>query len=275
MKLIAYFLTLSACGVSSAVASICGAIELQGSAASRYIYSGKNVAKQTRQSPYTVNTYVHVVSPSSTAPIATQTLLEEQFRILNDAYQGNGFQFTMVSTNFTVNAKWQNFTAFSAAEQEMKSTLRQGTYAEINLYVVDSLAGGVAGYAYDPLEAPSDAAVIRDGVVMLAGTLPGGSEAPYNEGLAAVHEIGHWLGLYHPYRTGGCGESGDLVDDTPVQDTESRGCPVGKDSCPDQPGVDSIHNYMDYSDDSCRNEFTPGQVVRMTALYETRLAAVN
>lgn len=36
---------------------------------------------------------------------------------------------------------------------------------------------------------------------------------------------------------------GDGIDDTPQQATESYGCPVGKDSCPGLPGLDSIHNY--------------------------------
>jgi hypothetical protein len=38
--------------------------------------------------------------------------------------------------------------------------------------------------------------------------------------------------------------------------------PEGNDICP-APGLDSIHNYMDYSDDSCITDFTPSQVQRM------------
>lgn len=41
-----------------------------------------------------------------------------------------------------------------------------------------------------------------------------------------------------------CEGEGDGIGDTPMQKEPSGGCPVGKDSCPDRPGVDSINNFM-------------------------------
>lgn len=37
-----------------------------------------------------------------------------------------------------------------------------------------------------------------------------------------------------------------MVADTPPQSKKTSGCPSSQDSCPGG-GVDSIHNYMDYS----------------------------
>ena len=46
---------------------------------------------------------------------------------------------------------------------------------------------------------------------------------------------------------------GDLVQDTPPENEPYSGCDPNNvpDTCPSQPGLDPIHNYMDYSDDVC------------------------
>ncbi|WP_366519832.1 hypothetical protein [Nocardioides sp.] len=51
---------------------------------------------------------------------------------------------------------------------------------------------------------------------------------------------------------------GDGVADTPAEAAPQFDCPVGADTC-DAPGLDPINNFMDYTQDSSMNMFTPGQ----------------
>ncbi|KAL4452007.1 hypothetical protein ABPG75_007669 [Micractinium tetrahymenae] len=118
---------------------------------------------------------------------------------------------------------------------------------------------------------------LPDAVFVDYRTLPGGPFTDYSGGRTATHEIGHWAGLAHVFdEAGACWAEGDGVADTPAQSTPTSGCPAAKDSCPGWPGMDSVHNFMDYSVDGCMHEFTAGQVVRMrAALLGIRPALVD
>jgi hypothetical protein len=87
---------------------------------------------------------------------------------------------------------------------------------------------------------------------------------PYNQGRSATHEVGHYLGLYHTFE-GGCGSAacyatGDLICDTNAESSPNFGCNAGSSSCG---SPDPVRNYMNYSDDTCMNQFTEEQARRM------------
>ncbi|KAK4121223.1 metalloprotease [Parathielavia appendiculata] len=222
------------------------------------------------QAVTTVDTYFHVVASSTSLSggYLTDAMLTAQLNALNEAYAPHSIQFALKGTTRTVNANWA--ADGNGYEMTMKRSLRKGTYSSLNVYFLRDM-GDNLGYCYFPEAGGATAGStvrIRDGCTVLYSTVPGGSTTNFNLGGTTTHEVGHWLGLYHTFQ-GGCTGSGDSVSDTPAQASASSGCPVGRDSCPNAAGVDPIHNYMDYSYDSCYEEFTAGQRARMQSFWNT------
>lgn len=214
---------------------------------------------------HTVNVYFHVIRSGTGVANGdiTDAQINSQIAVLNKAYatSSTGIQFKLVATDRTTNATWYTVTDATAAETAMKNALRKGTKADLNLYSAN-LGGGLLGWATFPSDYTS--APKLDGVVILFSSLPGGAAKPYDLGYTAVHEVGHWLGLYHTFQ-GGCSTPGDSVADTPAEQTAAFGCPLNRNTCTGSkyPGNDPIENYMDYSDDSCMSKFSAGQATRI------------
>ncbi|PIA93222.1 Extracellular metalloprotease [Cercospora beticola] len=222
-----------------------------------------------------VEVYVHVVSTQSKRGRYNNAMVQNQISVMNDAFKGTGFSFELVGFDITVDESWAKASAGSSEETDMKQALQRGRYQDLNLYFLSDLGDGLLGFCYFPTSDPSKQMRMLDGCINLADSMPGGAAKYYDMGLTAVHEVGHWFGLYHVFEGANCNdEKGDRVGDTPRQSTPTTGCPTNKNSCPRSKGVDSINNYMDYSYDSCLFEFTPGQGRRMRALFDSTRAGV-
>jgi hypothetical protein len=222
--------------------------------------------KAGRNFKATVPVYFHVVTDGSVGNL-TAAQIADQISVLNVTFGGGeggartGFTFELAGVTRTDNARWF-YSGSGGAEHDMKRALRRGGANALNLY--STTAGAYLGWAYLPSILTSPSQAYLDGVVVDWESMRGTSDTyagEFDQGETATHEVGHWLNLEHTFFNG-CSKRGDFVADTPPQKTPTSGCPEGKDTCP-EPGLDPIHNYMDYSFDSCYTEFTPGQAQRM------------
>jgi hypothetical protein len=218
----------------------------------------------------TTPVYFHVISDGSVGNV-TQKDIDTQITIMNLAAAGfyggvkTGFSFRLAGVTRTDNAAWFNAGPGSPAEREMKKALTRGAPQALNYY--STTAGPYLGWAYLPGLNPSQ--LYLDGIVVDWESMYKTSTTyagRFDLGFTAVHEWGHWVNLEHTFYRG-CSAGGDYVDDTPAMKIPTSRCPVGKDTCTNDPGLDPIHNFMDYSDDPCYSEFTAGQAARAQDSY--------
>ncbi|MFG2090832.1 MULTISPECIES: zinc metalloprotease [unclassified Spirillospora] len=192
--------------------------------------------------------------------------IRRQISTLNAAYGGKKggadtrVRFRLAGYDRTDEPAW--FHNPQRYESPMKRRLRRGGRRTLNIYTA-AVGTDVLGFSTFPQGYRENPRM--DGVVVDYRSLPGGSFGPFDHGYTAVHEIGHWLGLFHTFE-GGCFSPGDGVADTPYEARPAEGCPHSRDTCP-QRGRDPVHNFMDYAHDTCMREFTAGQGRRIRAAW--------
>ncbi|MEO7943528.1 MAG: zinc metalloprotease [Marmoricola sp.] len=176
------------------------------------------------------------------------------------------YRFSVKKVNYTRRDGWYHAYLYGTRDQRMKRRLHRGGADALNLYIN---GGGprnypVLGWSRFPWQYERTPKL--DGITVNVAALPGGKARGYNLGDTIMHETGHWLGLLHTFE-GGCDSRGDLVADTASEAEPSYECETTRDTCT-EPGLDPVHNFMDYSFDSCMDMLTAGQVRRMDAAFE-------
>ncbi|KAL0943403.1 metalloprotease mep1 [Colletotrichum truncatum] len=235
-----------------------------------------------QDAPKSVDVYFHITSTEANKDRITDAVVDAQFEVLHSTYLRHGFELNLVNVSRIVdNIAGKGFYAEDGpgipdfdGYLAWRTQTRRGAYDALNVYFFSDLNPAVGG-------ACNLAGVVQDGSQQFyldgcfvnGDTMPGlyprtGNDTVPRKGHIAVHEVGHWFGLFHTFHGRFCDGINDQVADTPAQAGASSGCPIGRNSCPDSPGLDPIHNFMDYSDDTCTTEFTPGQEARMHQQFD-------
>lgn len=238
--------------------------------------AGHALAPGKGGAPTVIPVYFHIVT-NDDGSLGGMTDAEVAIQIdaLNTGFAGTqspggfntNFRFQLVAIDRTANSTWFTATRDSTGDVEMKTALRRGTATTLNLYVRD-LEPGLGGWGGFPWWYASNP--VMDGPE-IDYTLVGRGLDPGLAGDVFVHEVGHWMGLYHTFQDG-CTSNNDYVSDTPAEAHYNVNCPTTTiDTCTGKgfSGTDPWMNFMDYTNDACKYQFTSGQSRRMDQMWGT------
>ncbi len=238
---------------------------------------------------YVIPTVIYVVHNNGVENI-TDTQVHSQIDKLNSEFSAHGISFCLATEeNGTslpgtgpdpgiVRIQSSLTNHLTSAEGTLKALSPLPADRYLRIWVVKDInnGSGIVGYARFPgTVAPAlEGIVMRYDVFGDVATCGCTNLIPSNDqGKVLAHEVGHYLNLYHTFQggcagttAGTCDTQGDLICDTPPVAVANTGCPGSPvNSCTETPtdNNDLLDNHMDYTNDNCRNNFTPGQETRM------------
>lgn len=250
----------------------------------RMLHNAKSyrIVKGEKQIVYTIPVVFHIIHEYGFENI-TDAQVYDQMEILNEDYRLRNADTNQIVPEFdTIKADifiefklatkdpWGNCTngiehiySHETFQGDDNSKLNQWHRSKyLNVWVVSSMEDGMAGYSFYP-SSVDQSRFFADGVIMLSDYVGSIGTSSYYTSRTLTHEVGHWLGLSHPWGSNNdpgvaCGD--DQIEDTP----ETKGwdhCElVNNQIC--NPGiVENVQNYMDYA--YCSYMFTEDQADMM------------
>lgn len=212
---------------------------------------------------------VHVIADADcTTGDVSDAMIDSQIAVLDEDFAASQIDFVLSDVTRHCDATWYQ------DDGDYWTTLAQDPSRYLNLYT--NTAANARGYV-PFLPAEPDALVGQSPDRVVINWLAFGRNGPFpphDQGRTATHEIGHYLGLFHPYyescgiaEVPDCYTTGDRICDTAPDAASHDGCPVGATSCDGTPVP--IANFMELTDDTCMTGFTAEQVQRMRCTLAT------
>lgn len=219
---------------------------------------------------------------------------------LNDRFDGTGIEFCLalrdqqgniliepgivrvpVSANDAPSYAYSGLFMGGATEIQLKQLGPDfSNHNYMNIWVVNTISSAnpnfqVLGFAYQP----NTSASYLDGITIINKNHPTYPCFGVSGNTVLVHEVGHYLKLYHTFTGDDANYDGypdrcpsvtepfplsDGIDDTQAHmRSGSNSCPSGSHICDSGDLADISNNYMDYSRFDCQTEFTLEQLEAM------------
>lgn len=204
----------------------------------------------------------------------TQQIVSLQVAALNKAFDGSNINFFLhgsgihhvyVDNGNELNCHDKTYT------RNFISKINSVSAVAILVCSLEEM-NGLSGILGDTHQPEYDNFYLREDGESELGVIYMSASALKNSHTSLVHQVGHFFGLAHPYPSyETCRVDGDMITDTEMVYRPSNSCIIQESSlC--QPERARILQYspgklyMDISPDSCRDRFTPGQILRMHAM---------